>query len=256
MNEPIAGPFQIAKPSRMAVLPIIRAALVEDIGPGDITSETTIPQDATAEGWLLAKADGLVCGLWVVELVLSELDPAIKVDELLPEATTVTAGDRLGRITGPARSVLAGERVALNLLQRMSGIATLRTQAVEAVQAQARASSIRARPRLAFGAGEVCRAHRRRHNHRFTLSDGVLIKDNHIRPREALQTPWPRPARAPISPVKIEVETETLESARSAGRRRRYHHAGQHGHRDDGTAVGSIGGRAWSRPPATWAYMS
>jgi nicotinate-nucleotide pyrophosphorylase (carboxylating) len=211
MTEYLTKATGPAKPPRLAALPIVRAALIEDIGPGDITSETTVPVDAIADGWLLAKADGVACGLWVVELVFSEVDARIAVDSLVPEAMPVRRGERLGHVRGPARSVLAGERVALNFLQRMSGIATMASAAARAVagtgtvilDTRKTTPGLRLFEKYAVRAGGAA-------NHRFGLFDMVLIKDNHIRLAGGIRSAVAA-ARRGVSPmVKIEVEAATL----------------------------------------------
>ena len=112
---------------------IIQNALNEDIGYGDITTESCLPEDVCVRGVFLAKEEGVICGLQILERVFSLIDANIRVSFRIPEGRKVSKGDIIADIEGPARSVLTGERTALNLLQRMSGIATRTSQAVAAV---------------------------------------------------------------------------------------------------------------------------
>ena len=160
---------------------IIRNALNEDIGYGDVTTESCVPESAHICGFFLAKENGVICGLDVLRRVFQLIDEEIAVKYRVSEGQKVSKGDIIADIEGPARSVLTGERTALNLLQRMSGIATRTSEAVEAVKdTKARITDTRkTTPGLRIlekyavrvGGGS---------NHRIGLSDGVLIKDNHI----------------------------------------------------------------------------
>jgi len=221
MHESTAYTPEVARPSRLAVLPIVQTALTEDIGPGDITSDSTVPAAALADGWLIAKADGIACGLWLVEMVFQQVDSAIKVSELVEEASQVERGDRLGRVSGPARSVLAGERVALNFLQRLSGIATMAHAAQAAVagtgatilDTRKTTPGLRLLEKYAVRAGGAA-------NHRYGLHDMVLIKDNHIRLAGGIKRAVAAARRAVSPMIKIEVEAATLDEvieARDAG---------------------------------------
>ena len=104
---------------------IIRNALAEDIGDGDVTTLNTIPEGSVVEGEFLAKEPGVVAGLAVVHEVFRQLDPRVEITDLLADGDSVAAGQVVATIRGPGRAVLMGERVALNFLQRMSGIATM-----------------------------------------------------------------------------------------------------------------------------------
>lgn len=217
MTSNLASMPPVARPSRMAVLPIIQTALAEDIGPGDITSESTVPAEAVADGWILAKADGIVCGFWLVEMVFAYLDDRICVSALVPESSYVRRGDRLGRLTGPARAVLAGERVALNFLQRMSGIATMAHAAQSAVagtktlilDTRKTTPGLRLLEKYAVRAGGAA-------NHRYGLFDMVLIKDNHIRLAGGIGQAVAA-ARRSVSPmIKVEVEAASLDEVTAA----------------------------------------
>ena len=162
----------------------VRAALAEDIGAGDITTEMAIPADQRAEAYIVAKEPCVVAGLPVVEAVFTQINRAVTVKLLVDEGDVVETGARVCVLKGPARAILTGERTALNFLQRLSGIATLTHQFVAKV-AQA---SVRVKPKIldtrkttptlrilekyavAVGGGT---------NHRMGLFDAMLIKDNH-----------------------------------------------------------------------------
>ena len=160
---------------------IVQSALEEDVGAGDVTSEWTVGAEAPASGGMIAKEAGVICGLDVARLVFGEVDREIDFTSRVRDGDRVTAGDEITRIEGPARGILTGERVALNFLQRMSGIATMTANYVEAVRGtgarildtRKTTPGLRTLEKYAVrcGGGE---------NHRFGLYDMVLIKDNHI----------------------------------------------------------------------------
>lgn len=163
-------------------LPLIRLALQEDVGPGDLTSRFLVPADARGSAVLLAKADGVVAGLPVLEPLFAELAPAVEVDLLVADGDRVAKGTLLARLRGPLRGLLTGERTALNFLQRLSGIATATRAFVDRVAGtQARILDTRKtlpghraldKYAVRMGGGE---------NHRMGLYDGVMVKDNHRR---------------------------------------------------------------------------
>ncbi|MER3406651.1 MAG: nicotinate-nucleotide diphosphorylase (carboxylating), partial [Chloroflexota bacterium] len=160
----------------------IRAWIAEDLGHGDITTQLVVDPAVQGIAEIVAHEAGVLCGLPVVELVLWEIDPAIEVKKLCPEGAAIEAGDVVARIEGLLASILAGERLALNLLQRLSGIATLTRAFVSAVQGT-RAVILDTRkttPGLRVLEKYAVRVGGGR-NHRFGLSDGILIKENHIR---------------------------------------------------------------------------
>lgn len=197
---------------------VVDAALAEDLkAPGDITSEAVIGENVRAAGRLVAKEAGVVCGLDVARLVFEAVDEAIELRAETADGKRVVAGETFATVDGPARGILAAERTALNIMQHMSGIATLTAEAV------ARAAGTRARifdtrktlPGLrdlekyavAVGGGV---------NHRMGLFDAVLLKDNHISVAggiaEAVAAVRARQGRE----APIEVETETLDEVREA----------------------------------------
>lgn len=160
---------------------VIQDALAEDIGDGDVTTLNTIPVDAVLQGVFLAKEAGVVAGLEVVRRVFAQLDAAVELEFSLADGDRVEARQVFGVIRGPGRALLTGERVALNFLQRMSGIATLTRRYVDAVagtrvvilDTRKTAPGLRALDKWAvrLGGGQ---------NHRIGLYDMAMIKDNHI----------------------------------------------------------------------------
>ena len=186
-------------------------ALREDIGLGDITTSSCIPADAVSKGYYKAKDNGVICGLGVITRTFYVLDKCVKVTPLVSEGDVIKKGDVIAEIEGPSQSVLAGERVSLNLMQHMSGIATVTAKAVAAVAgtgtkiADTRKSTpgLRALEKYAVKIGGGA-------NHRFNLSDGVLIKDNHIVAAGGI-TQAVQSVRANVPHTcKIEIEIENM----------------------------------------------
>lgn len=194
----------------------IRRALMEDAGNGDITSQLTIPEHSRSEAVLIAKEPFVLAGMPYVQEVFAQVDPAVKMKIFKKEGKAVRSGDVLAELSGVTRSLLLGERVALNILQRISGIATLTNSFVSKVKAfPARITDTRkTSPGLRvfekygvrMGGGW---------NHRFGLSDGVLIKDNHIAASGDISQAVAR-ARTAHHLLKIEVEVASLEELREA----------------------------------------
>jgi nicotinate-nucleotide pyrophosphorylase (carboxylating) len=199
---------------------LIDLALAEDLGPGDITSIATIAPEATAEGMLIAKEAGVISGIGVAAYVFERVDPEVIFIPSVANGARVKPGQAIASLEGNARSVLAGERVALNILQRLSGVATLTARYVEAV-AGTRASIVDTR-KTTPGLRALDKAAVRDgggRNHRLGLSDGVLIKDNHLAaiggPDRVTRAVQLGKARAPHT-AKIEVEVTTLAEAAEA----------------------------------------
>jgi nicotinate-nucleotide pyrophosphorylase (carboxylating) len=200
-----------------AAQPLIDLALTEDIGAGDITSLTTIPEDAVAQGVFLAKAEGVVAGLPLVARVMQCVDPGIVVTPLVGEGTAVQTGTRLAEIVGPARGVLAGERTALNFLQRMSGIATATARYVAAVagttahivDTRKTVPGLRVLDKYAVRMGGGS-------NHRIGLFDGVLIKDNHLVAAGGVALAVAAARAGAPHTVRIEVEADRIDQVREA----------------------------------------
>ena len=197
--------------------PLIELAFEEDIGIGDITTDATVPPTQTGTGTLLAKSEGIVAGLPVAERVFEKLDPTLTFRRLVKEGEAVVAGTLIAEVQGSAKTILIGERTALNFLQRLSGIATLTAQFVAAVadydtkivDTRKTAAGWRAVQKYAVrvGGGQ---------NHRFGLYDGVLIKDNHIVAAGGIGNAVQRARQSVPHTAKIEVEVETAEQVDEA----------------------------------------
>jgi nicotinate-nucleotide pyrophosphorylase (carboxylating) len=192
-----------------AYLPVVRRALDEDIGPGDVTSVAVVPEDARGAGVLVAKTSLVLAGLPVALAVFHILDRTVDVLEAESEGAACEPGHILARLQGPARALLGGERVALNFLQRLSGIATLTRRFVEAaagritiLDTRKTTPTLRALEKYAVRAGGGV-------NHRFGLFDAFLIKDNHIRLAGGVGEAIAR-ARAARPGLTIEVEAQSL----------------------------------------------
>lgn len=202
-----------------ALRELARRALAEDVGRGDVTTDTTVPADVVAYGSFVAKGAGETCvsGLAVARAVFEEAPDELVFTPLVAEGATLGLGTEVARVEGPARAMLAAERVALNLLMRLSGIATFtRMYAAECAAAGTGARitdtrkttpGLRALEKAAVRAGGGT-------NHRSGLDDGVLIKDNHLAVAGGVTEAVRRArARAPHL-LKIEVEVESEEALR------------------------------------------
>jgi nicotinate-nucleotide pyrophosphorylase (carboxylating) len=196
---------------------IIREALNEDIGAEDLTTEALVPADHQSTAVFLAKRDGVIAGLPVVELVFKELDPNCQLTYLKPEGAEVSKGTVIARVAGSTRAILTGERVALNLLQRMSGIATITRELVKkldglqcrVLDTRKTTPGLRVLEKYAVRVGGGT-------NHRFGLSHGVMLKDNHIAMAGSLAKAVARVRERVGHMVQIEVEADTLEQVREA----------------------------------------
>jgi len=194
----------------------IQNALAEDIGNGDVTSTAIIPREAHMQAQIIAKQAGIVAGLDVAEATFSLVDSELAFEALVSEGQGVKSGAVLARVSGPAQTMLVAERVALNFLGRMSGIATYTRQFVDAVEGtravildtRKTAPGLRLIDKLAVrrGGGQ---------NHRMGLYDLILIKDNHIDYAGSLAEAVRR-ARAGNSGLEIEVEARTLADVAAA----------------------------------------
>jgi nicotinate-nucleotide pyrophosphorylase (carboxylating) len=199
----------------------VQAALAEDIGDGDATTLATVPETATARAVMRAREPLVVAGLDFAEAAFRELSAAIKIERLAKDGQRVNGGDILLKISGPAHAILSAERVALNFVQRLSGVATLTAQFVDAIKdtpaqildTRKTTPGWRRFEKYAVTCGGG-------HNHRLGLFDMVLIKDNHL---AALRDAQPnaiaaavRRAREKFPQLKIEVEADTLEQAGQA----------------------------------------
>ena len=162
-------------------LELIDLALREDLAQGDITSEATVPADRQATAIMLAKQNGVISGLETAQAVFARVDPTVDFEPLVTDGDRVTSGTELARIKGNARSILSAERTALNLIQRLSGIATITAEYVAKVDGTG-ASVIDTRkttPGMRYLEKAAVR-HGGGSNHRFNLGDAILIKDNHL----------------------------------------------------------------------------
>lgn len=196
---------------------IVTIALAQDIGRGDITTNTLVPADQKAEAELFAKEDMIVCGLPVVAEVFRHVDPRIRMLPDRVDGEGAQAGNRICTITGPARGILTGERVALNFFQNLSAVATLTRRYVEKVSGtKARIVDTRKttpglrllqKYAVRIGGG---------HNHRFGLDDGVLIKENHIALVGSIREAIAIVDGAVCHLHGIEVEVETLAQLHEA----------------------------------------
>ena len=196
---------------------IITLALNEDIGTGDITTLSTIPEDKTAIGRFVAKEDMIICGIDLAKHIFGRVDPSIEMKANFKDGDAVKKGDVIAVVSGNAQNVLTGERTALNFMQRLTGIAT-RTHASVAEVAGTNAKitdtrkttpGLRVLEKYAVRVGGGT-------NHRFNLADGVLIKDNHIAVSGGVKNAV-KNARAVIPhTLKIEVEVETKEQLAEA----------------------------------------
>jgi len=201
--------------------PAVKLALAEDIGRGDATTLATVPETAKAKAVMRAREPLVVAGLAFAEAAFAELSAAVEIERFVNDGRRVQGDDILLKISGPARALLSAERVALNFVQRLSGIATFTAQFVEAVKGtgtqildtRKTTPGWRRFEKYAVTCGGG-------HNHRLGLDDMVLIKDNHL---AALRGEKPNAiaaavqrAHAKFPKLKIEVETDTLEQVEQA----------------------------------------
>ncbi|PZM11478.1 carboxylating nicotinate-nucleotide diphosphorylase [Rhizobium tubonense] len=199
--------------NRLIVEPIVRAALLEDLGlAGDITSAALIPRDHRSVVVLAARQAGVVAGLDAAQLAFELVDPTIVVDRHVRDGSAVRPGDVIATARGPSRGVITAERTALNFLSHLSGIASATAGIVDAVKGTGAAIActrkttpgMRALEKYAVRAGGGV-------NHRFALYDAVLIKDNHIAIAGGVREAIRRAREGSGHMVKIEVEVDTLE---------------------------------------------
>ncbi len=196
---------------------LIETALAEDIGQGDLTSRSIIPEEAQAEARMTAKQDLVVAGLDISRRVFRYLDRDVRFTAQCKDGSRLKAGTVIAKLEGKTRSLLSGERVALNLLQHLSGIATLTAAYVEELRGTGAAildtrktlPGLRALEKYAVTVGGG-------RNHRFGLFDGILIKDNHITAAGGIAKAVEAARRAAHHLLKIEVETKTLDEVREA----------------------------------------
>jgi len=199
-------------PARLLLEPLVRAALEEDLGrAGDITSELTIPPEAIATARLVARKPGRIAGLVAARMAFALADPALTVTVSIPDGADAAAGRLIATVEGPARGILTGERVALNFLGHLSGVATATAALVEAVKGtKARIvctrktlPGLRRMQKYAVRCGGGF-------NHRFGLDDAAMVKDNHIRAAGGIAPAIARLRAGLGHMVRIEVEVDTL----------------------------------------------
>ena len=201
----------------LLVRQFLQQALIEDIGTQDLTTELIFDAQTKIQGVLLVKQEGRLAGLDVVKEVFKLVDPSIETDLLVSDGQDVQAGTSAVRVSGLARSILSTERVALNMVQRMSGIATVTRDLcrkvapynVQIVDTRKTVPGLRMFDKYAVRVGGG-------RNHRFGLYDAVLIKDNHIAAAGSITSAVELIKKEVGHLVKIEVETETLEQVREA----------------------------------------
>ncbi len=202
---------------RHIVVPIVTAALAEDVGHGDVTAEACIPADMKAEAVVLAKQAGVAAGLYVAGECFRQMDPAAVWEPLVGEGEEFSSGDILARVEGNARALLSAERSALNFLERLSGIATLTRSMVRALEGtrcklldtRKTTPGLRALEKAAVRAGGG-------NNHRFALYDGFLIKDNHIAALGSVRAAIEACRRNAPPTECIEVEVQDFEQLAEA----------------------------------------
>ncbi|HEU4806451.1 MAG TPA: carboxylating nicotinate-nucleotide diphosphorylase [Nitrobacter sp.] len=203
---------------RIMIEPLVRRALLEDIGrAGDLTTDAIVPVDRRATTLLVARQQGTVAGLDLARLAFQLIDPVIEMHVARDDGAVVEPGDVIATLSGPARGILTAERVALNLLCRLSGIATATASVVAAVQdykakivcTRKTTPGLRAIEKYAVRVGGGS-------NHRFGLDDAVLIKDNHVAIAGSITEALRRAKGCVGHLVKIELEVDTLDQLREA----------------------------------------
>jgi len=203
---------------RLLIEPIVRAALIEDLGrAGDITTEAIVPRGAVAEAEIVARQPGVLAGLDAALLAFELADPGLRIERRRADGAGIARGEVVAHITGSARGVLAAERTALNFLCRMSGIATATRRLTDAI-AGTKAKIICTRkttPGLRALEKEAVRLGGGA-NHRFGLDDAMLIKDNHIAIAGGVRPALERARRHAGHLVKIELEVDTLDQLAEA----------------------------------------
>ncbi|MDD3023060.1 MAG: carboxylating nicotinate-nucleotide diphosphorylase [Syntrophomonadaceae bacterium] len=196
---------------------LIKRALAEDIGHGDITTVSLVPEEQTGEGIFYAKSEGILAGTEICQEVFSYLDPNILFQLLKNDGDILVPGDKIMTVKGKMRALLSGERVALNFMQRMSGIAS-KTRTIstlikyfkaELVDTRKTTPGLRVLEKYAVVVGGG-------RNHRFALYDGVMIKDNHIQAVGGIQKAVCTARQKLPHTLKIEVEVESLEQLQEA----------------------------------------
>lgn len=203
--------------SLIEIKKIVNAALSEDVGSGDITTAFLIPEDMAASGAIVAEEDIVLAGIRVAEEVFKALDQDVRFEALAEDGDFISAGTPIVRLHGKARTLLTGERVALNFLQRLSGIATLSRKYKEAVSGfpvrivdtRKTTPGLRSLEKYAVRAGGCW-------NHRYGLFDGILIKENHIALTEGIAVAISSVKNKVPHTIKIEIEVSNIEEVSEA----------------------------------------
>jgi len=205
--------FPLSPPHPLLYERLLTTAFEEDLGrAGDLTTEAVVPSDSVARGAIVARQRGVLAGVEVAARAFARYDPAVGVDIAVVDGSEVVPGTTLAVVEGPARSLLTAERTALNLLGRLSGIATVTASVVAAVAGTGAAvvctrkttPGLRALEKYAVRAGGGA-------NHRFGLDDAVLVKDNHLAIAGSVTEAVARVRRRVGHLVKVEVEVDTLD---------------------------------------------
>jgi nicotinate-nucleotide pyrophosphorylase (carboxylating) len=203
---------------RLIIEPVVRAALLEDLGrAGDITTDAVVPAEATVEAVIAARQRGVLAGLDAALLAFELVDPALRIERRQADGARISRGETVARISGRARGVLSAERTALNLLSRMSGVATATRALADAIAGykakivctRKTTPGLRALEKHAVRLGGGA-------NHRFGLDDAMLIKDNHIALAGGVREALERARRHAGHLVKIELEVDTLDQLAEA----------------------------------------
>lgn len=203
---------------RLLIEPVVRAALIEDLGrAGDLTTDLIVPVGLKARTALVAREKGVIAGLDWAEIAFELMDPNISVEILTPDGETAEPGQRIATVNGPARGILTAERVALNFLGHLSGIASATASIAAAVRGtkativctRKTTPGLRTAEKYAVRAGGGA-------NHRFGLDDAILIKDNHVAIAGGVALALRRARAGAGHLVKIEVEVETLDQLQEA----------------------------------------
>lgn len=210
--------LEAIRPPREKLARLVTIALEEDLGRGDVTTAATVPWATTGEAALAARRPLVMSGLFVFREVYAQVDPTLEVIEVTADGDELAAGAIAARVRGRAASLLQGERVALNFVQRMSGIATLARAFVDALPAgghtriadtRKTTPGLRALERYAVRCGGV-------HNHREDLSSAVLIKDNHVAAAGGVTIAIRRARTHAPHTSRIECEVDTMEQLKEA----------------------------------------
>ncbi|HET7303422.1 MAG TPA: carboxylating nicotinate-nucleotide diphosphorylase [Segeticoccus sp.] len=220
MTQPLLEPTVTGTPCLPPppdVVPLVRAALAEDLGTaGDLTTTATVPAEATGTAYLVAREEGVLSGLDFLTQTYAGLDPAVHVTLRRADGAPVAPGDVVADVTGPARSLLTGERVALNFVGHLSGVATATRRMADLVADTAtRVCDTRKTTPGLRAAEKRAVVHGGGVNHRFGLHDAILVKDNHIGLGGGLEEVLERLTDRGGHLVRVEVEVDTLDQLRA-----------------------------------------